>query len=86
MKKFKKLLAVMISLSMTAGTMMQSVNAAAGEDPPPITEQKFPDPSSFSYDDVEVNFAKALQYTLYFYDANKCGAGILGGGLEWRGD
>ncbi len=36
--------------------------------------------------DVEVNFAKALQYSLYFYDANKCGYGITGGNLEWRGD
>ncbi len=36
--------------------------------------------------DAEVNFAKALQYSLYFYDANKCGCGITGGNLEWRGD
>ncbi len=35
---------------------------------------------------VEVNFAKALQLSLYFYDANKCGDGITGGNLEWRGD
>ncbi len=35
---------------------------------------------------VEVNFAKALQLSLYFYDANKCGSGITGGNLEWRGD
>lgn len=38
------------------------------------------------YSDVEVNFAKALQLSLYFYDANKCGTGITGGNLEWRGD
>lgn len=36
--------------------------------------------------DVEINFAKALQMSLYFYDANKCGDGITGGNLEWRGD
>lgn len=36
--------------------------------------------------DVEINFAKALQLSLYFYDANKCGYGITGGNLEWRGD
>lgn len=36
--------------------------------------------------DIEVNFAKALQMSLYFYDANKCGDGITGGNLEWRGD
>lgn len=34
----------------------------------------------------EYNFAKALQLSLYFYDANKCGPGISGGRLEWRGD
>ncbi len=35
---------------------------------------------------VEINFAKALQLSMYFYDANKCGSGITGGNLEWRGD
>lgn len=35
---------------------------------------------------VEINFAAALQDSLYFYDANKCGDGITGGNLEWRGD
>ncbi len=34
----------------------------------------------------EYNFAKALQLSMYFYDANKCGPGITGGRLEWRGD
>ncbi|MGD8401191.1 MAG: glycoside hydrolase family 9 protein [Bacillota bacterium] len=32
------------------------------------------------------NFAEALQKSLYFYDAEKCGPGITGGRLEWRGD
>ncbi len=36
--------------------------------------------------DVYVNFAEALQLSLYYYDANRCGAGITGGWLEWRGD
>lgn len=36
--------------------------------------------------EAEINFAKALQLSLYFYDANKCGSGITGGNLEWRGD
>ncbi len=35
---------------------------------------------------VDSNFAKALQMSLYFYDANKCGYGISDGNLEWRGD
>lgn len=32
------------------------------------------------------NFAEALQKSIYFYDAEKCGPGITGGRLEWRGD
>ncbi len=70
------------------------VFADAGEKPPEIYEDEivYPDPDSFSYDDVEVNFAKALQYVLYFYDANKCGydkdpvTGEKLKRLEWRGD
>jgi endoglucanase len=32
------------------------------------------------------NYAEALQKSLYFYDAEKCGKGITGGRLEWRCD
>ncbi|HEX3030535.1 MAG TPA: glycoside hydrolase family 9 protein [Clostridia bacterium] len=32
------------------------------------------------------NYAEALQKSLYFYDAEKCGPGVTGGKLEWRGD
>lgn len=32
------------------------------------------------------NFAEALQKSIYFYDAEKCGPGITGGKIEWRGD
>ena len=32
------------------------------------------------------NYAKALQLSMYFYDANMCGEGISGGALSWRGD
>lgn len=69
----KKMAAALVSISMlmpTAGTAA----TAAGETQP--VQGK----------DVEVNFAKALQLSLYFYDANKCGTGISGGNLEWRGD
>lgn len=41
---------------------------------------------SESVTDLEINFAKALQLSMYFYDANKCGPGITDGNLEWRGD
>lgn len=68
------------------GTCVLPAYASAGEDPGTVedADKSFPDPKSFSYDDVEVNFAKGLQYTLYFYDANKCGKRT--GRLEWRGD
>lgn len=32
------------------------------------------------------NYAKAFQLSMYFYDANKCGAGVKDGALSWRGD
>ena len=32
------------------------------------------------------NYAEAFQKSLYFYDANKCGPGVVGGKLSWRGD
>lgn len=32
------------------------------------------------------NYAEALQKSIYFYDAEKCGPGITWGRLEWRGD
>ncbi len=37
--------------------------------------------------DVEVNFAKALQYSIYFYDANMCGTDVdENSRYVWRGD
>lgn len=89
MKQSKKWLraglCVCLSAIMTGGMMMQAA-ASAGEDPGTVKENEkvFPDPASFSYDDVEVNFAKGIQYTLHFYDANKCGKRT--GRLEWRAD
>ncbi|MFZ5990059.1 MAG: glycoside hydrolase family 9 protein [Bacillota bacterium] len=37
--------------------------------------------------DVEFNYAKALQYSQFFYDANMCGTGVDENSLySWRGD
>lgn len=37
--------------------------------------------------ETEVNFAKALQYSIYFYDANMCGTGVSeNNSYSWRGD
>lgn len=36
---------------------------------------------------IELNYAKALQYSQYFYDANMCGTGVdENGELSWRSD
>ncbi|MDO5560016.1 MAG: glycoside hydrolase family 9 protein [Oscillospiraceae bacterium] len=91
---FKRALSLILCLGMTVSSTVVSVSADAGEKPPEVldSERVFPDPSTFSYDDVDINFAKALQYTLYFYDANKCGydtdqeTGEKLKQLEWRGD
>ncbi len=89
MKFWKKTLRAGLCVCLSAmmsGITCLSAFGAAGEDPGTVDDKdkKFPDPSSFSYDDVEINFAKALQYSIYFYDANKCGKRT--GNLEWRGD
>lgn len=37
--------------------------------------------------DADVNFAKALQYSIYFYDANMCGTDVSeNNAYKWRGD
>lgn len=69
----KKIAALALCLAIGCTTVGQPVYAASAE-------------TETSASDVEINFAKALQLSLYFYDANKCGYGITGGNLEWRGD
>lgn len=83
----KRWLAILASAAvLLTGTGALPAFAAAGEELDPIadSEKVFPDPDTLK--PVDVNFAKALQLSLYFYDANKCGSGITGGNLEWRGD
>ena len=44
-------------------------------------------PHKADYQEPETNFAKLLQYSLYFYDANMCGTGVTKESLlPWRGD
>ena len=78
-------LSVLLALTMTGTAVLQAA-ATAGEDPGKVedSQKTFPDPESFSYDDVTVDFARGMQYTMTFYDANKCGKRT--GVLEWRGD
>ncbi|MCR5148730.1 MAG: glycoside hydrolase family 9 protein [Eubacterium sp.] len=41
----------------------------------------------YNYSDISYNYAKLLQYSLYFYDANMCGANVSGRSLlNWRGN
>lgn len=67
---FRQLFAGLTGFVMTFGSLPLSVAAEADTD----------------NDAKAFNFAAALQDSLYFYDANKCGDGITGGYLEWRGD
>ena len=73
----RRLLASLASMAVLLTSAMP-VSAADAEK----EEKIFPE----TVEPVDVNFAKALQLSLYFYDANKCGGGITGGNLEWRGD
>lgn len=44
-------------------------------------------PMNASAADVEINFAKALQYSMYMYDANMCGTDVSENcEYKWRGD
>ena len=44
-------------------------------------------PDVADYAETENNWAKLLQYTLYFYDANMCGTGVSDNNLlSWRGN
>ena len=83
-KVLRSVCCLCLALTMTTGSAALQAFATAGEDPGPVDEKEktFPDPSTFSYDDVTVDFARGMQYTLSFYDANKCGKST--GLLEWR--
>ena len=66
------------SMLLSVSSVISAADLAEGESGKPLLSE--------SATDAEINFAKALQLSMYFYDANKCGSGITGGNLEWRGD
>ena len=70
----KRLTAVLLSV-LTAGVLLpQSASATAL-------------PHEADYHEAETNFAKLLQYSLYFYDANMCGTEVTEQSrLPWRGN
>ena len=74
MKIFRRI----VSLAAAAVTMVyaSSVSALAAATPDKV-----------DYNPTENNWAKLLQYTLYFYDANMCGTDVEENNqLSWRGD
>lgn len=45
------------------------------------------DLTDYNYPDIDYNYAKLLQYSLYFYDANMCGSDVGEKSLlDWRDD
>ena len=77
---FKRMISVLAASSMllSVSSVISAADLAEGESGKPLLSE--------SATDAEINFAKALQLSMYFYDANKCGSGITDGNLEWRGD
>ena len=53
----------------------------------PFTASAAATPGKADYAEPELNYAKLLQYSLYFYDANMCGTDVTGKDrLSWRGN
>lgn len=69
-QKHRKLIVYMLVLSMVFS--MGFMKQAKAEDN--LTTTK------------EINYAKAFDLSMYFYDANKCGPGVGEGRLSWRDD
>lgn len=82
----KKIIKRFLSAGICTSLLLSSGAMTASADSETATEDTRLPIYSESVTDSEINFAKALQLSLYFYDANKCGDGITGGNLEWRGD
>lgn len=77
MRIIKRFTAAVIS-AVTAVTMTSAVlPVSAAKLPSEIVED-----SGLDYD-----YARALQYSIYFYDANMCGTGVAENNrLSWRGN
>ena len=72
--KARRLTALLLAAAVTSAALPMTASAEAT-------------PHKADYEDVEVNFAKLLQYSLYFYDANMCGTDVSENNLlPWRGD
>ncbi len=82
--RFQNLLSICLMVILIAGQLPVSNTVFAAATPSPAASA-FPTAAGWENWNY-FNYAEALQKSIYFYDAEKCGPGITGGRLEWRGD
>lgn len=83
-KLISRVQAVAVSAVMLASTI--AVNAVTAADTQP-TQQSAPISEVVKDSGLDIDYARALQYSLYFYDANMCGYGVdTASRYSWRGD
>ena len=84
-KYFSKATAVSVSALLLASNMSASIALAA--DAAKTEEKAAPISEVVNYSDCEYDYARALQYSMYFYDANMCGTEVEEHNrLSWRGN
>lgn len=77
MKISKRILAAALSLTTAAGSMAAIVPVSAATPISEVVEDS----------GLDIDYARALQYSMYFYDANMCGDQVdENTRLSWRGD
>ena len=70
-------------LSALAAAAVTAVSAV----PCAFTADAAATPYKADYEETDNNWAKVLQYTLHFYDANMCGTDVTGKSrFSWRGN
>lgn len=75
--KFLKRISAFLAAAATAVSAAGAVFPAVAATTPGVVD----------YEETENNWAKLLQYTMYFYDANMCGTGVAENNLlTWRGN
>ena len=85
----KKLTAAVLSIVTAASSMCAAAAPIHAADADTAVEQQFCAPISEIVQDsgLDVDYARALQYSLYFYDANMCGDTVdQDTRLSWRGN
>ncbi|MBQ5336432.1 MAG: glycoside hydrolase family 9 protein, partial [Oscillospiraceae bacterium] len=84
-KLFSKATAISVSALLLASNLSASVALAA--DAAKTEEKAAPISEVVNYSDCEYDYARALQYSMYFYDANMCGTEVEEHNrLPWRGN